>query len=58
MVYTAEEDERRIREKYGDMLEEVEVNKEYIVHGEKKQKVYLGISVFFWGSSLSGVVGL
>lgn len=47
MVYTAEEDERRIREKYGDMLEEVEVNKEYIVHGEKKQKVYLGISVFF-----------
>lgn len=48
MVYTAEEDERRIREKYGDMLEEVEVNKEYIVHGKKKQKVYLGISVFFW----------
>lgn len=38
MVYTAEEDERRIREKYGDMLEEVEVNKEYIVHGEKNKR--------------------
>ena len=38
MVYTAEEDERRIREKYGDMLEEVEVNKEYIVHGKKNRR--------------------
>ena len=48
MVYTAEEDERRIREKYGDLLKEVEADKEHIVHDEKKQKVYLGISVFFW----------